>query len=203
MGHDAARIARGGQGDRLPVVRLSIHKSMRAVAVFEIIKGGIAVLAGFGALRLLHRDVRALAVELVGRFHLNPEHRIADSFVRAAENVTDKSLWIWAGFAAGYAVFRFVEGYGLWHRRSWAEWLALVSGGIYLPVEIYEVTQRLTWIRVTVLVANIAVVVLMALALLDARKKKAALASASVSTPAATDEKNSRTSQDDGDIHWS
>ncbi len=152
----------------------SLGKSVRAVAIFELVKGGLLLVAGFGGLALLHQDTRALAVELVGRFHLNPEHRYADIFIRAASQVTDTKLWLWAAFAAAYAVFRFVEGYGLWHERPWAEWLALVSGGIYLPVEIYEVIHKVTWVRVTVLVANLAVVALMALVLL--RRKRTSTA---------------------------
>jgi uncharacterized membrane protein (DUF2068 family) len=101
----------------------------------------------------------------VGRFHLNPEHRYASIFIRAAADVTDAKLWLWCGFALAYAAFRFVEGYGLWHERPWAEWLALVSGGIYLPLEVYELMQKATWTRAAVLVANLAVVALMALAL--------------------------------------
>ncbi len=143
----------------------SLGKSVRAVAIFEITKGVLLVLAGFGVLAFLHRDVRALVVELVGRFHLNPEHRYPSIFIRAASEVTDAKLWLWSGIAMAYALFRFVEGYGLWRERPWAEWLALVSGGIYLPLELYEVIQKTTWVRCTVLIGNLAVVVLMGLAL--------------------------------------
>lgn len=39
---------------------------------------------------------------------------------------------------------RFVEAYGLWRERRWANWLAAISEGIYLPVEIYELFARVT-----------------------------------------------------------
>lgn len=143
----------------------SLGKSVRAVAIFEMAKGVLLLLAGFGALAFLHRDVRAVAVELVGRFHLDPEQRYPSIFIRAAAQVTDAKLWLWSGVAVAYAAFRFVEGYGLWHQRPWAEWLALVSGGIYLPLEIYELIAKPTWVRVGVLIANLAVVALMGMAL--------------------------------------
>lgn len=149
---------------------LTLGKSIKAVAVFEMAKGVLLLLAGFGALAFLHRDVRAIAIELVGRFHLSPDHRYASIFIRAASNVTDAKLWFWAGFAGAYAIFRFVEGYGLWHERPWAEWLALVSGGIYLPLEIYEMISRRTWVSIVVFVANLAVVGLMALVLIRRRR---------------------------------
>jgi uncharacterized membrane protein (DUF2068 family) len=154
----------------------SLGKSVRVVAIFELVKGVLLLMAGFGGLAFLHQDTRAIAVELVGRFHLNPDHRYASIFIRAASQVTDTKLWLWAAFAAAYAAFRFVEGYGLWRERPWAEWLALVSGGIYLPIEIYEVTEKHTWVRITVLVANLAVVALMAFALRRRRKTGAATA---------------------------
>lgn len=149
---------------------ISLGKSVRVVAIFEFVKGMLVLAAGFGALAFLHRDAHALATELVGHFHLNPEHRYVDIFLRAAAQVTDKTLWLWAGFAAAYATFRFVEGYGLWYERPWAEWLALLSGGIYLPVEIYELVHKVTWVRISVLVANIAVVALMAAVLWRRRR---------------------------------
>lgn len=143
----------------------SLGKSVRAVAIFEMAKGVLLLLAGFGALAFLHQDVRAVAVELVGRFHLDPEQRYPSIFIRAASQVTDAKLWLWSGVAVAYAAFRFVEGYGLWHQRPWAEWLALVSGGIYLPLEVYELIAKPTWVRGGVLIANLAVVALMGMAL--------------------------------------
>jgi len=39
--------------------------------------------------------------------------------------------------------------------RAWAEWFAIVSGCIYLPVEAYELIERLTLIRAGALVVNL------------------------------------------------
>ena len=148
----------------------SLVKSVRAVAIFELGKGLLLLLVGFGALAFLHHDVRALAVGLVGWLHLDPEQRYPSIFIRAASEVTDGKLWLGSGIAFAYAAFRFTEGYGLWHQRSWAEWLALVSGGIYLPLEGYELMQKVTWVRAAVLLANIGVVMLMVVALRRRRK---------------------------------
>ena len=49
--------------------------------------------------------------------------------------------------------------------RAWAEWLALVWGALYVPVEISHLWHRFTWLRVAVLVANLAVVACMVYAL--------------------------------------
>jgi uncharacterized membrane protein (DUF2068 family) len=63
-----------------------------------------------------------------------------------------------AALAALYSTIRFVEAYGLWRLKPWAEWFAIISGSIYVPVEIYEIVMHVTWLRVTVLIFNLAIV---------------------------------------------
>ena len=145
-------------------------KGLRAVASFEAFKGAVVLLAGFGLLTFIGRDAQRLAEQFVHRTHLNPAHRYPEIFLRAMSHVTDTHLWLLAGFAALYATVRFVEAYGLWHARRWAEWFAALSGGVYVPIEIYEVWQRVTWVRVTVLTVNIAIVAYMFWLLTEARR---------------------------------
>jgi uncharacterized membrane protein (DUF2068 family) len=139
------------------------RKVLKSVALFEAAKGLIVLLAGFGLLSLLHHDLRALAMALVGRLHLDPNRHFASVFIEAASKTTDGRLWFIAIIGFVYALFRFVEAYGLWFCRTWAEWLAVISGGIYLPLEVYELFRRVTWMRVTALVANLVVVAAIAL----------------------------------------
>ena len=145
---------------------------VKSVAVFEATKGALVLLAGFGVLSLLHRDIRVAAAALVGRLHLNPTHRFGHSFIEAASRVTDTGLWLMASMGFLYALFRFLEAYGLWSGRRWAEWLAVVSGGLYLPLEVYELIQRFTWVRVSALVVNLVVVCAMMAVLVKDKKPK-------------------------------
>jgi uncharacterized membrane protein (DUF2068 family) len=64
-----------------------------------------------------------------------------------------------------YATVRFVEAYGLWRARGWAEWLAAVSGAIYIPFELYEIARGVSWIKVAALVLNVVIVAFMVYAL--------------------------------------
>jgi uncharacterized membrane protein (DUF2068 family) len=54
-----------------------------------------------------------------------------------------------------------VEAYGLWNARAWAEWIALISGTIYLPFEIYKVIYRQNLFHISVLLINLAIVLYM------------------------------------------
>ena len=44
--------------------------------------------------------------------------------------------------ATVYSSLRFIESYGLWRQRVWAEWLAIISGAMYLPLELYKLVRR-------------------------------------------------------------
>jgi uncharacterized membrane protein (DUF2068 family) len=57
-----------------------------------------------------------------------------------------------------YSIVRFVEAYGLWRMRTWAEWFAIISGGIYIPLEVLKVAAHVSRLRVLALVLNVAIV---------------------------------------------
>ncbi len=74
-----------------------------------------------------------------------------------------------AAIAMAYVLLRLVEAYGLWMHRRWAQWLAALSGGFYLPVEAYELFHRATVVKGGVLLVNLVVVAYMAHALATER----------------------------------
>jgi uncharacterized membrane protein (DUF2068 family) len=148
-----------------PMIKNPLLTGMRAVAIVEGAKAALVLLAGFGLLSLIHRDVQDLAERLVRHSHLDPASKYPRIFLDAADRVTDKQLWFFAAMAALYALIRAVEAYGLWNERRWAEWFALASGGLYIPVEIYEMWHRFTWFKSGVFLTNVVIVAYMAYAL--------------------------------------
>lgn len=145
---------------------MRLLSAVRVVALFEAAKGALVILAGFGALSLIHHDAQRLAEQMVGHLHLNPAKHYPRIFIDTAAHLTDARLWVLATLAAGYGLARFVEAYGLWHGWRWAEWFAVVSGCIYIPFELYELFQGVTWLSLGALVVNVLIVGLMINALL-------------------------------------
>ncbi len=148
----------------------STKTGVRIVAIVEAAKGALVLLGGFGLLTLLHRDVQAVATQLIGKLHMNPSKHYPTIFIDAASHVTDARLWELAWFALVYSLLRIVEAYGLWRERRWAEWVALVSGGVYLPIEIFEVVQKQSMFRIGTFVVNVIVVACMGYALMHPSK---------------------------------
>jgi uncharacterized membrane protein (DUF2068 family) len=140
---------------------MKLSHGIRLVALFEAAKGALILLAGFGLLTLVHRDLQYVAEELVRRFHLNPARHYPRIFIEAAGKTTDMRLWLLAGTALLYAVFRFVESYGLWQKRRWAGWFAATTGAIYVPLEVVALFRSITWFKLTTLIVNLGIVAFM------------------------------------------
>ena len=133
-------------------------RGLHVVALFEGAKGLLVLLVGFELLSFIHKDIHEAAMHLVEHIHLNPASHYPRIFLDLTERVTDAKLWGMALAAAMYAVVRMIEAVGLWMRKRWAEWFAILTGGMYIPVEIFEVARSATWPRVTVLIVNLGVV---------------------------------------------
>ena len=131
---------------------------LRTVAALEATKVALVMAAGLGLLSLLHHDVQQAAESVVLHLHLNPARQYPRVFIEAATQVTDTRLWLMASGAFAYAGVRGVEAYGLWRARAWAEWFAIVSGTIYLPIELYELIHHATALKAVLLLANAGIV---------------------------------------------
>ena len=117
------------------------------------------MLAGFGLLHFVHRDLQSAAEELVRHSHLNPAHHYPRIFIEAASRTSSSRIRFLASMAFLYSVVRLVEAYGLWYLKAWAEWFAIISGSIYVPIEVYGLAKHATVVRATVLIVNLAIVV--------------------------------------------
>jgi uncharacterized membrane protein (DUF2068 family) len=147
---------------------------LRAVASVEFFKGVFVVLMGVCALALVHKDTWLIAESLLALLHISTDHRFAQSFLDFADSITDARLWAAARIAFAYAALRFTEGYGLWKGRTWAEWVACISGTLLLPLEVRELFRGVTFFRCALLIGNIAIVLYMIFIILANRRERRA-----------------------------
>jgi uncharacterized membrane protein (DUF2068 family) len=66
--------------------------------------------------------------------------------------------------ALGYAALEAVEMVGLWFSKRWAEYLTFVATCVLLPLEIYELTTKLSPLKIAVFIVNLAVAIYLLLA---------------------------------------
>ena len=131
---------------------------LRFVALFEAGKGLLVLLVGLELLSLIHQGVQNVGEEIVERFHLNFARHHPRILLYATTHLDNSNVRLLALAALAYSTVRFIEAYGLWRLRAWAEWFAILSGGVYLPFELYELVRRPTVIKAGVLVVNTAIV---------------------------------------------
>jgi uncharacterized membrane protein (DUF2068 family) len=89
--------------------------------------------------------------------HLNPARHYPRVFIEAAGHLTDARIWLFATGAFAYSALRFAEAYGLWlarPARPWAQWIGIVSGGVYLPVEMIALVRRPNILKAILLILN-------------------------------------------------
>ncbi len=152
--------------------REHVKGGLRVVSIFEATKGLLVLLTGFGLLAYIHEDLHVAAERLVRHFHLNPARHYPRIFLDLTDHVTDGQLWLMALFALLYSLVRFIEAYGLWHERHWAEWFGLIMGGIYLPLELFEIARGVTWPKVTLLIVNAGIVAYLSIIVYQSRQKR-------------------------------
>jgi len=150
----------------------SQRRVLRAVASFEFAKGVFVVVMGCCALALVHKDAWLIAEILLDRLHVNTESHAAQMLLDFADSITDAGLWTAVRIAFAYAALRFAEAYGLWHERTWAEWVAFVSGMLLMPWEIRELFRGLALWRCTLFIGNVAVVAYMLYVILVNRRER-------------------------------
>ena len=75
-----------------------------------------------------------------------------------ALTLSSKTLTLLAIGLALYAVIELVEGTGLWLARRWGEYFAMVATSLGLPLEIYDLTRKVTVLALIVLAVNLALV---------------------------------------------
>ena len=131
------------------------RQALHAIAAFEALKGFAALAALLGLLDLVHHDVRHLAIELIGRFGLNPDARYPSLLLHYADLLPGAHLQSLVLLGGCYVVVRLVEAYGLWFDKTWGEVLAALSGGLYIPFELSHLWHRPSAMTALVLVSNV------------------------------------------------
>jgi uncharacterized membrane protein (DUF2068 family) len=163
--------AGSGPADNAPIVlrgrELRDAVVFRLLAVERFVKGTLVLLAAYGVFRFRsHRDAvqRAFTEDLplirplADKLHYSLEDSsIVHTLRTVIEARSTTLLWVAMGLLL-YGGLQYTEGIGLWLLKRWGEYFAVVATSIFIPIEVYELTQRITWIRVGALIINIAAV---------------------------------------------
>jgi uncharacterized membrane protein (DUF2068 family) len=99
--------------------------------------------------------VRTLLREL----GFNVNHSKLLGLIQHAFKLDPHTLTLLALVAGAYAVIEIIEAAGLWLLKRWGEYFAMIATSIGIPYEIYDLTAKVTWLRLVAFVINVALVV--------------------------------------------
>ena len=80
-------------------------------------------------------------------------------FIQHSFTLNPRALAYLAIGLAAYAIIGLVECVGLWLGRRWGEYFAMVATSVFLPYEIYDLTVKVTWLRIGALAINLLLVI--------------------------------------------
>jgi uncharacterized membrane protein (DUF2068 family) len=140
------------------------------IAIFKLGQALLFIAIGVGALRLLHKDVGDFVERLANHLRFNPESRFVEFILEKSSLVDDRLLRRISAAVFCYAALDMMEGIGLYLEKVWAEYFTVAITASFLPLEIFEVSRRLTWPRVSLLVVNALVLVYLAKLIWERRR---------------------------------
>jgi uncharacterized membrane protein (DUF2068 family) len=160
----------GPAGDAPVLLRGKALRSafiLRALAVERWGRGLIIALLGVAVFRLkstqvslqelFDRDVTALK-PFFDQIHFNVQDSSTIHAIQKVLNAKPSTLNLIAIALLLYGALQVVEGIGLWSLKRWGEYVAVVATTLFIPLEIYEVIEKASWLKIAALVVNVAAV---------------------------------------------
>jgi len=148
-------------------------RGLLLIGLFKLSKSAFFFAVGIGAIKLLHKDLGDVAMRVASALKLDVEGRFVTMLVEKVDLIDMRQLREAGLGAFAYSALALVEGIGLMLEKTWAEYLTVGLTVSFLPWELYELVKRPDLVRLTLLLANLAVLVYL-LWLLRKKKREAA-----------------------------
>jgi uncharacterized membrane protein (DUF2068 family) len=155
---DDIRLPRRGRKLREAIVLrlIAIDRGIHAVLFAALAVILFLLETNLGSLR---HEANRLIVNVTGDTGQGASQGTIDRWLHDVLHLHRHTILILLFTAIAYAVVEGVEAVGLWRERRWAEYLTAVATAGFLPFEIHELIKRLTVLRVSALVVNVAILV--------------------------------------------
>jgi uncharacterized membrane protein (DUF2068 family) len=146
---------------------------LRFLAVERVLRGVFIVLAAVAVWKFSNSqnavhdffEQNLTVLRPVARhFHYDLDHSPVVDTIRRTFSYKHTTLIVVAAALLAYALIEIVEGVGLWLAKRWAEYLTVVATAAFLPLEIYELTEKVSGIKIATLILNVIAVLYILLA---------------------------------------
>jgi uncharacterized membrane protein (DUF2068 family) len=146
-----------GTGMQHGHVKVHHDRGLLMIGLFKLLEAVFFFLVGVGAIHFLHHDLGDAATRLAERLRFDLDGRMMSWVLDHLDDITAHRLKQIGAATFFYAGLRITEGVGLVMEKVWAEYLTVGVTISFLPWEMYEIAQKLDWLRVGLLLVNLAV----------------------------------------------
>ncbi len=141
---------------------------LRALAIERWVRGAILCLLALAVFNLkstkvslqdlFNRDLRSLK-PFFDQIHFRVSDSTTIESIQKVLHAKSSTLNLIALALLLYGLLQIAEGIGLWSLKRWGEYVAAVGTTLFIPLEIYEVATKATWLKIVVLLINAGAVV--------------------------------------------
>ena len=146
-------------------------RSAFILRVFAVERGLRAIIFGALAIAIWRFSTSRMSIEqaydhalpelraFLRQLGFNVNHSKLLGLIQHAFKLTPHTLTLLALAAGAYAVIEVIEAVGLWLLKRWGEYFAMIATSVGIPYEIYDLTAKVTVLRVVAFIINVALVV--------------------------------------------
>jgi uncharacterized membrane protein (DUF2068 family) len=129
------------------------------IAAERTLRAIILVLVGIALIANPHHDWGKTVVKFARDLGLNPNSNGIEKIIHKLHAISPDRFAVYGIIALAYGALEAAEGYGLWRRRRWAEYLTVLATSLLFIPEIWELASKAGPLKVGALLVNVAVVV--------------------------------------------
>jgi uncharacterized membrane protein (DUF2068 family) len=142
------------------------------IGAYKLISGFLALALGIWSIRYLDHDPLGGLERVSLRLGLDPDNHVIHSAIAAVSGVNRKHLRAIEAGTFAYALLHLVEGIGLLRGRDWAGYLVIIATSSLVPFEIVQVVRKLSFLRLSLLVLNVGIVIFLITTMRNERRRE-------------------------------
>jgi uncharacterized membrane protein (DUF2068 family) len=128
------------------------------IGLFKLFKALLLIAVGIGAIKFLHKDLSSTVLHWVQVLRVDTDNRHIHGILIGIFRVTPKQLKELSVGTFIYGGLFLTEGIGLLLRKHWAEYFTIITTGLLIPLEIYEIARHSTVTKLVVTAINVLIV---------------------------------------------
>ena len=154
---DAAPIVLRGKAlrDTFVLRFLAVDRGIRGLLLLALAYGVWRFDGSRRALKQVLNSYLPTIEPLAYKFGVDVEESGPVRLIQQAFTARHSTLLLVALGVLAYGILELVEAYGLWFKKRWGEYVAVVATALFVPLEIHEIILKVTWLRVGALIINL------------------------------------------------